>query len=84
MGFAAYGGIVAVEVGFAALKKRAKLGCVEHGDVLIGAAFAAGVAVFDDGVALPLHHLGKPQGFAGEGAVAICGSVLGVENADEV
>ena len=38
----------------------------------------------DDGVALPLHHLGKAQGFAGEGAVAICGSVLGVENADEV
>jgi len=30
----------------------------------------------------PLHHLGKAQGFAGEGAVAICGSVLGVEDAD--
>ena len=52
--------------------------------MLVCAAFAAGVAVFDDGVALPLHHLGKPQGFAGEGAVAICGSVLGVEDADEV
>ena len=52
--------------------------------MLIGAAFAAGVAVFDDGVTLPLHHLGEPQGFAGEGAVAVCGSVLGVENADEV
>ena len=52
--------------------------------MLISAAFAAGVAVFDDGVALPLHHLRKPQGFAGEGAMAICGSVLGVENADEV
>jgi hypothetical protein len=33
-------------------------------------------------VALPLHHLGKAQGFAGEGAVAIIGSVLGVEDAD--
>ena len=50
--------------------------------MLICAAFAASVAVFDDGVALPLHHLGEPQGFAGEGAVAIGGSVLGVENAD--
>jgi len=29
-----------------------------------------------------LHHLGKPQGLAGEGAVAISGSVLGVEDAD--
>jgi hypothetical protein len=29
-----------------------------------------------------LHHLGKAQGFAGEGAVAIGGSVLGVEDAD--
>ena len=84
MGFAADGGIVAVEVCGASLKEVAKLGCVEHGDVLVCAAFAAGVAVFDDGVALPLHHLGKAQGFAGEGAVAICGSVLGVENADEV
>jgi hypothetical protein len=33
-------------------------------------------------LSLPLHHLGKAQGFAGEGAVAISGSVLGVENAD--
>jgi len=52
--------------------------------VLIGAAFATGVAVFDDGVALPLHHLGKPQGFAGKGAVAICSNVLRVKDADEV
>ena len=52
--------------------------------MFICAALAAGVAVFDDGVALPLHHLGKAQGFAGKGAVAIGGSVLGVENADEV
>ena len=50
--------------------------------MFVGAAFAAGIAVFDDGVALPLHHLGKAQGFAGEGAVAICGSVLRVEDAD--
>ena len=52
--------------------------------MLIGAAFAAGVAVFDDGVALPLHHLREAQSFAGEGAVAISGGVLGVEDADEV
>ena len=50
--------------------------------MLIGAAFAASVAVFDDGVALPLHHLGKAQGFAGEGAVAIGLRVLRVEDAD--
>jgi hypothetical protein len=50
--------------------------------VLIGATFAAGVAVFNNGVTLTLHHLGKAQGFAGESAVAIGGSVLRVENAD--
>jgi len=33
-------------------------------------------------LSLPLHHLGKAQCFAGEGAVAISGSVLGVEDAD--
>ena len=50
--------------------------------MLIGAAFAAGVAVFDDGVALPLHHLGEAQRFAGKCAMAISGSVLRVEDAD--
>ena len=50
--------------------------------MLICAAFAAGVAVFNDGVALALHHLGEAQSFAGEGAVAIGGSVLRVEDAD--
>jgi hypothetical protein len=50
--------------------------------MFISSAFAAGVAVFNNGVALPLHHLGKPQGFAGKGAMAISGSVLGVEDAD--
>jgi hypothetical protein len=82
VGFAADGGVIAVEIGGTALEEVVKLCCVEHGDVLVGAAFAAGVAVFDDGVALPLQHLGEAQGFAGEGAVAIGGSVLGVENAD--
>ena len=82
MGAAANGGIVAVEVSSTAVEKRVELIHVEHGDVLIGAAFAAGVAVFDDGVALPLHHLWEAQSLASEGAMAVGGSVLGVEDAD--
>ena len=52
--------------------------------MFVGGAFAAFVAVFDDGVALHLHHAREAQGLAGEGAVAVGGGVLGVEDAYEV
>jgi hypothetical protein len=52
--------------------------------VLIGAAFAASVAVFDYLIALALHHLGEAQGLASEGTVAIASSVLCVKYADKV
>jgi len=81
---AADGGVVAVEVRSAALEERVELIHVEHGDVLVSATLATGVAVFDDCVALALHHLGEAQGLAGECAVAIGGGVLSVENADEM
>ena len=84
MGVAADGGVVAVEVGFVSVEERVELSRVEHGDVLVSATLATSIAVFNDGIALALHHLGEAQGFAGEGAVAVGSSVLGVENADEM
>ena len=84
MAFAANGRVIAVEVGGAAVEERPKLGGVHHHYMLVSSAFTACIAVFDDGVALRLHHARESQGFAGEGAVAIGGGVLGVEDADEV
>ena len=52
--------------------------------MLVGAAFAASVAIFNHLITLPLHHLGEAQSLASKSAMAIGGSVLGVENADEV
>ena len=82
MRFAADGGVVAVEVGVAALEQSGELIGVEHLNVLVRATLAAGVAVLKHRVALALHHLGEAQGLASEGAVAVSGGVLGVEDAD--
>lgn len=82
--FTAYGGVVAVEVGGAAVVQPGEFVKAEHLNVLVRATLAAGVAVLNDGIALALHHLGEAQGLASEGAVAIGGGVLGVEDADEV
>jgi hypothetical protein len=52
--------------------------------MLVGSAFAAFIAIFDDSIALSLHHLGEAQGFTSKGAMAIVSSMLSVEDADEV
>ena len=84
MGIAADGGVVAVKVNGAAVEELVKFSGTEHLHVLVGCALAASVAVFDDGVTLRLHHLGKTQGLASEGAMAIGLRVLRVKNADEM
>jgi hypothetical protein len=80
--FAADGGIIAVEVGFAAVEQRTKLNGAEHLHMLVGSAFTAGVAVFNDGVALALHHAREAQCLAGKGAVTVRLSMLGMEDAN--
>jgi hypothetical protein len=50
--------------------------------MLVGGALATGVAVFNNGVALRLHHARKAQCLTRKRTVAICLSVLGVEDAD--
>ena len=82
MAFRSNGGVVAVEVGGAAVVKAGELVSAEHLYVLVRATLAAGVAVLNDGVALALHHLGEAQGLASKSAMAIGGGVLSVEDAD--
>ena len=82
VGFATNSGVVAVEVGIATVKQNIEVNRAQHGDVLVSATLATSIAVFNDGIALFLHHLGKAQCFTSEGTMAIGGGVLGVEDAD--
>lgn len=82
--FRSNGGVIAVEIGDAAVVEGSKFLGTHHFDVLVRATLAAGVAVLNHRIALALHHLREAQGLAGKGAVAIGGGVLGVEDADEV
>jgi hypothetical protein len=50
--------------------------------MLVGSAFTAGVAVFNDGVALALHHAREAQCLTGKGAVTVRLSMLGMEDAN--
>ena len=85
MAFTTNAGVVAVKGGAGAGAVQAlEFRVVQHFDVLGRSSGRAAVAVFDDFVALGLHHPGKAKGFPGEGAVAVFSCGAGVEDSDEV
>ena len=85
MAFAADAGVVTVKSGAGAgAVKALEFRVAQHFDVLGRSSGRAAVAVFNNFVALPLHHLWEAQGLAGKSAMAVFSRGAGVEDSDEV
>ena len=83
MAFAADAGVVAVKSGAGAGAIQAlKFRIAQHFYVLGRSSGRATVAVFDDFVALALHHPREAQGLAGKSAMAVFSRGTGVEYSD--
>ena len=77
-------GQIAVEISVILFQIFLHLIFVQHDDLFSRLAFAAGVGVFNNVIAVHAHHTGEAQGFSRERAVRIFLVVNRVKNTDEM